>query len=682
MTAAARLDIPSFDRSPPALLFTPGNVAAMRVKRDTYAWARHGYYEALLSAERINRPTPSGGDDGWVVPPMAWADNGRGREHFVSAFNATLVGYLDGNDAYLERAYETLTSGLEETAERWWQPVSLRIAMAADGLLPSLSGSQRERLEQGLRHALEVRPHRQLGGNIGAGDRKAMAGFGVVLGDRELVDEAINDPERGTLALLAGGMREDGLWFETAPCYHHYALLQFLETAWLCERIGVDLKGALDGLLLTACRAAAGLMDAQGGLPATGDTHRDRDQLFASQDRPVYELAAALFGDSLCGWLLRKTSRCGSASLVFGVPEPPAEEPASTSRLYRDSGVAALRTGPREGFWGSDGLTAYLRYGPHGGWHGHEDSLQLELRAFGLEMVTDRRRAHRYRNPSHYGWHRTTLAHSTVVIDGRSQERGYAGGECRAFATGPVSAVVAVNPHAYPGIDYERRVVLTDRYALDDFRVQGEGEHLFHYVLHGEGTYELTPSPCVVHDLPEGDGYDHLARPRATPAAGPWEAVLRQGSWDSDRWSPTGTGMRVRPLGGTFARLIVAGAWDGDSLGTEDCLIVERRGGSAQFRMLLEPFRGDGRVRAARQAQDGRAVCVRVDMDDVEDLVCFDTAPGSAFSVDDVEFDGEFLFLRRSGGRVVCLQHSGTRVLMVGGTDLSGGRESGIEWAS
>src|SRR5690606_1574001 len=126
----------------------------------------------------------------------------------------------------------------------------------------------------------------------------------------------------------------------------------------------------------------------------------------------------------------------------------------------------------------------YLRFGPSGGWHGHRDALALELSAFGHRMIADRGRAAAYANPVHWQWHRTTLAHSTVVIDRQDQSEDQQG-ECLGWVeSANVSAVAAKCPRVYPAFDYQRCVVLTQRYLLDcfDARAHDGQPHVYHYV--------------------------------------------------------------------------------------------------------------------------------------------------------------------------------------------------------
>ena len=65
-----------------------------------------------------------------------------------------------------------------------------------------------------------------------------------------------------------------------------------------------------------------------------------------------------------------------------------------------------------------------LTFAPFGGFHGHFDKLSFVWYARGRERGVDPGRAasQAYRLPIHTQWYRATLAHNTVVVDGKSQE--------------------------------------------------------------------------------------------------------------------------------------------------------------------------------------------------------------------------------------------------------------------
>ena len=135
------------------------------------------------------------------------------------------------------------------------------------------------------------------------------------------------------------------------------------------------------------------------------------------------------------------------------MPEPPAQ--ARGSRNFPQSGYAILEHGSaRDAAW------LCLKYGPHGGGHGHPDKLNVSLYARGLLLGLDPGTA-AYGVPIQKEWFRTTLAHNTLVVDETCQKP--AEGKCLAFGTDPaqeLSAALAEAGPIYPCVTYLRAACL------------------------------------------------------------------------------------------------------------------------------------------------------------------------------------------------------------------------------
>ena len=107
MTHASRIHIPDLPTEHPGLTCSPQLVDEIRAKRDTRPWARMGYNHARLLADTLWEPTPSGGDDGWVIP-AAPTSAFRGRPLFFGAYGAAIVGAVEQDESYLRRAWRLM----------------------------------------------------------------------------------------------------------------------------------------------------------------------------------------------------------------------------------------------------------------------------------------------------------------------------------------------------------------------------------------------------------------------------------------------------------------------------------------------------------------------------------------------------------------------------------------------
>ena len=284
-------------------------------------------------------------------------------------------------------------------------------------------------------------------------------------------------------------MLGDGAWYEGAWGYHFYALDPLCQLAEMAARDGLDLYAEMP--LRRMFEAPLRMRHAR--FFAAAVQRQRRGQPAASYDR-LYEIAWQRYSDPPsppCPAAARAAARRSS-----GAPRrsPNRASPAPASAVFADSGNAVLRAAA------SDHYLA-LKFGPHGGWHGHYDKLGFVSYARGAAMAVDPG-TQSYAAPTHETWDKVTLAHNTVVVDEKTQAE--ATGQLLAFAALPsVSAVRASAGPAYKQAALERTLILTPDYAVDlfDARVRRR---------------RRTPLRL---DLPQQRRALHGARPRSPPPA-------------------------------------------------------------------------------------------------------------------------------------------------------------------
>jgi hypothetical protein len=174
--------------------------------------------------------------------------------------------------------------------------------------------------------------------------------------------------------------------------------------------------------------SAAAMVDERLRPPRQGDSDEGCGLLL---DAPAANRWPALLGlaDALAGrldWWPRPPADAGSVIVgaLAGTRRPAAGRPAQRPSRFADAGITLLRTTGENEIWcRCDG-------GPHGylsiAAHAHADALSLEVRYAGVDILAD---------PGTYCYHgerawrsyfRSTLAHNTAELGGRSQssERG------------------------------------------------------------------------------------------------------------------------------------------------------------------------------------------------------------------------------------------------------------------
>jgi hypothetical protein len=175
-------------------------------------------------------------------------------------------------------------------------------------------------------------------------------------------------------------------------------------------------------------------------------------------------------------------------------------------------GFAALRDGDSE-----NERDLWLYYGRNPV-HGHKDTLNIGLYAFGHDLTPDLGYPERTGpDPNRMEWVNHTVSHNTVLVDKTVQSNQWVGIPHHYDGTSRVKLIDVEAPDVYPQARMYRRTVAwirvdeTNSYAVDIFRVKGGCEH--HYSFHGgEGTtategLNLTVQPTGTYagpDVPYG----------------------------------------------------------------------------------------------------------------------------------------------------------------------------------
>lgn len=375
-------------------------------------------------------------DAGWAT-----ARNALLQTHLASSALAAAVGgdQHDANRAIeivtgLAEAYPDLPLHGTAVGQGRLTAQSLEEAMVAASLTRSyalvadwMTDQQRDLVLDGLfrpmvtliRDQLLDRTH-----NIEVWHLAGLASLAVVLDDAELGRFTL-DSEHGIRAQLARGMRPDGWWLEGNPGYHFFmitALLNAIE-AHRALGIGDDVGAVMERLLL------APLQTARNDL--TVPPFNDGWLMPAIPPGLANYAGAFVRGARLCGSTRVEAflgsgraaafDRAGADFLVYGrsVSAPTAAEPVDRLDVLPDSGYAILRQPGAQTGDGPD-TCVYLKYGPHGGGHGHPDKLEVEVMIEGSRVIADPG-SEAYTIPIHGTWYRQTWSHPTVVVDQTSQ---------------------------------------------------------------------------------------------------------------------------------------------------------------------------------------------------------------------------------------------------------------------
>lgn len=338
----------------------------------------------------------------------------------------------------------------------------------------------------------------------------AIAMVGFALEDPVLVWDALHGI-KGFDFQMSNRVTPEGLWKEGSWSYHFYTLTPLIYIAEMAGRSAFDLYG---GRPEFRAMFEAPLKFAMPNLVLP--SFNDGNEFDLKANRSNFESPYLHYADAnnQFSTVLTQGKR-QREGLFWGSQEVmPVSEQILGSILFPESGFAVLRAGA-----GAASTYLALDFGPHGLGHGHPDKLSFVSYSRGGTMGIDP-------GTVSYGfdgvktWYQQTLAHNTVVIDGKSQ--GSAQGNLHRFVTVPALSFVAADAGvAYTGTTLLRTLVLSDDYILDRYRARSTDAAVrtVDWIYHNNGTQTspMAMAPCATDsatrrclELPADNGYQHL----------------------------------------------------------------------------------------------------------------------------------------------------------------------------
>ena len=470
----------------------------------------------------------------------------------------------------------------------------------------------------------------------------------TLVGRDDLLTE-VRDGAFGFRQQVAEGVLPDGTWWEGSASYHYYTLAALLAHVRstgddaarrdLKRMFEAPLRWAYPDLSLVAindCWFHSSLVGEVGhGIPPAA---------------AFYEIAAGWYGDAAFESILAQNYGAGKPrdsheALLFGPDQVPSSPEAlagkRTPRLLTASanlpelGLAVLRSSAPQA---RDRTFVLLKYGRHGGGHGHPDKLGLILAGGGARLSPDLGTPG-YGIGLNESWYRHTLSHNTVLVDGAPQPP--ATGRLLRFAApsprdaestgfGLIEAAVAwpddahddllgaarsrtssENTRSYDGVSMRRLVLLRPHYVLDVFSVTCPNEREVEWAYHNIGTLTALDSlgassaPEVTVDAPPPTVPDLLTLTHAIRAEAGARATFLTGETHLHLWLASS---RLDPTGEepppSAAWIIAAGAPANPASELMPLILRRQRTRDALFASLFHPHRGRAKLRRVSWSRD------------------------------------------------------------------------------
>lgn len=318
--------------------------------------------------------------------------------------------------------------------------------------------------------------HRGPTDNIQSWINAAIAAVGFTLQDPALIREAIDGPIGFRYQMHH--FVTQGFWGEGTFGYHFYALRALVATAQMARQHGINLW-VQEPALLSLFDGPMAVVLPNGYLPAFNDSN----QVNLYEQDYLYEQAYAASKNPRYLPIILKYGRTSREALLFGVGKTPAPRPLTLkSEVFAEAGLAALRNDVND-------LTVIVKFGQHGGPHGHYDKLSFVLYSQGRVMGIDPG-TQLYGLPLHQMWDSMTIAHNTISVDEKRQAA--ATGKLISWQTNPNWTAITMDAGlVYDGVSFRRSIVLTPNYCLISDHVSSSKTHTVDWIYHDTGTLEI-----------------------------------------------------------------------------------------------------------------------------------------------------------------------------------------------
>lgn len=552
-------------RPHPYLLLTEEGFQEVKDKIIRYDWARKTFEGVVNRADLFPVPaiadTPRSvyGDWGEVIGivdvAVAWKLSGEQR--YAEKLTLFLRNLLDPQRGYFARGNAVSGAGVGIHEGMGMSLIAIVYDIVRSGEL--LKESEIEELEAMFRDFNQKADEFLKGRliyNYSTGPNAGAILCALAIQDLLQLDRQIHGTG-GFYYQIGNGVMDDGWHMEGATNYHVLILRYYINAIQACQNWGIDLYDAQVPTIYarqveqgTAFEGYLGMSFQKWGPP--GRNYRCiKDMLdallpfmdhntvvIANNDSrthkvgDVYEQAYAHYRDPAYAWVINQCGRQGYSSLddymhtgwrhlLYGVPEvPQAPDPRNGSAVAKNIGLGVLRS-QKEGRAPEQQIMAVLKWGTHGGWHGHFDRISLlALQRYETDFYYPWAAFDGYMRDQYKMWDQASANHNMVIVDELMQEpvesdllffgTSKALQACAAQTVARWSQVpdwmnyfppkfgpeqqesgIFFNPRFEPVLQ-RRMLMVTDDYVVIADYLDSEQEHTYDCLFHPVGFEEMT----------------------------------------------------------------------------------------------------------------------------------------------------------------------------------------------
>lgn len=353
--------------------------------------------------------------------------------------------------------------------------------------------------------------------NISCWKNSAIGIMGLFTNNKEMLDFVFNG-EFNIRRQLREGVTVDRFWYEGSIHYNFFTLEGITNLLLFSELYNFDF-GVEKEIVREMFVAAYKYAFDNHQLPNPNDGWPNLNLKTYSY---IYSVATKIFGiDSEIGNLLKNILKSNavrtelplsrpyyfnnevSLERLILIPEINPEEAIeveSKSINFTQSNFGILK---------KNRINIFYKYGHNGPSHAHPDKMNIEVVIGDYSLSRDLSNSG-YGNQLCNEWHRMSTSHNTVVVNGEnhvSMERG----KSLDFRDNLLEAEVI---DVYPGVDFRRKIEITDDGFIDEFSVNSNKENICDYFFHVEAElitdYKYEETSLIYKE----NGYQHISNPK------------------------------------------------------------------------------------------------------------------------------------------------------------------------
>lgn len=444
----------------PFVLLTGEEIQKIKQKIKQYDWAKNNYKKCLEEEYNWKAPVITG-----KTRFLFWTSDGH------HARKCAILFALGAGEVYEKKAVQFLKELSDPNKGYLCNPRACNqelvhegeffksMAFAYDFVYNSqyLTEQDHRNIEAVLRKFMNYIHMFAKNGNISNWSLAEIEGAlccAAVLQDRAMMNRFLYGVG-GMTDLLSRGVLSDGWWFEASIGYNLLAAGIFSEIAHIMLHFGVDLryfnvpasysqkidsrKILQDGLITEnwggndknyrnismMWDSLMNFYDYRGVIFGLNDSAEMKVQGTSAQLMDSrYDLAYALYKKPEYAELLKR-SDLESRDLIFGEGELPNQEKSMRGLIsdYADSSGACVLRSQKKGVTNKEQIQAVLKYGSHGGAHGHYDRGSMtSLMRFGRSLTGPENIWYSYHTMMYKFYVQTSINHNMVIVDFKMQE--------------------------------------------------------------------------------------------------------------------------------------------------------------------------------------------------------------------------------------------------------------------